>query len=252
MECILGIPLHEGMDDLVAWHFNTNRQFSVRSAYKVFREDKKRSIERRRGPSSSATASRSDDPFWKQMSNLSCPKKMTHFLWRMGHNCLALRANLQKRGMKLDTRCVVCGRYDEDGAHMFFKCKNVRQVWTDLQLEGVRQELAELMSARETIEAILKMKPEIQSRVITLLYLWWSERCGVREGEQQRSSTHLAQLISSYAAEWSPFKKAKEVVNQVQARKFWRSPPEYIVKVKCDGAFSANVRSGGWGFVIRE
>jgi hypothetical protein len=44
VECILGIPLHEGMDDLVAWHFNTNRQFSVRSAYKVFREDKKRSI----------------------------------------------------------------------------------------------------------------------------------------------------------------------------------------------------------------
>jgi hypothetical protein len=35
-ECILCIPVHEGMDDLVAWHFNNNGQFTVRSAYKVF------------------------------------------------------------------------------------------------------------------------------------------------------------------------------------------------------------------------
>jgi hypothetical protein len=39
----------------------------------------------------------------------------------------------------------------------------------------VREELAGLMSAREAVEAILKMKPEIQRQVITLLYLWWSE-----------------------------------------------------------------------------
>jgi hypothetical protein len=105
----------------------------------------------------------------------------------------------------------MCGRYDEDGTHLFFKCKNVRHVWADLQLEGERQRLSELLLARETIEAILKMKPEIQSRMITLLSLWWSERCGVREGEQQRSSCQMAKLIGSYAAEWSPFKKAREV-----------------------------------------
>jgi hypothetical protein len=48
-------------------------------------------------------------------------------------------------------------------------------VWANLQLEAVREELAGLMSAREAVEAILKMKPEIQRQVITLLYLWWSE-----------------------------------------------------------------------------
>jgi hypothetical protein len=41
VECILGIPVHEGMDDLVAWHFNTDGQFSVRSAYKVFMDDRR-------------------------------------------------------------------------------------------------------------------------------------------------------------------------------------------------------------------
>jgi hypothetical protein len=52
------------------------------------------------------------------------------------------------------------------------------------------------------VEAILKMNPEIQRQVITLLYLWWSgRRCGVREGEQPRDSGRLARLIVSYAAE---------------------------------------------------
>jgi hypothetical protein len=125
VECILGIPVHEDLDDLVAWHFNTDGQFSVRSTYKVFMDDRRTSMQSRGGGSSSAIASRVDDPFWKRLWNLSCPKKMTHFLWRMGHNSLALRVNLQRRGMKMDTWCVMCGRYDEDGAHLFFKCKHV-------------------------------------------------------------------------------------------------------------------------------
>jgi hypothetical protein len=65
------------------------------------------------------------------------------------------------------------------------------------------------------LDLILKMKPEIQRQVITLLYLWWSERCGVREGETPRESGRLALLIGSYATEWSSLKntiQAKELV----------------------------------------
>ena len=109
-----------------------------------------------------------------------------------------------------------------------------------------------MLSAREVLEAILKLEPGIQSRVITLLYIWWSERCSVREGGQQRSGSHLAGLINSYAEEWSPFKQAKENVSQPSARKSWKPPPENTVKLNCDGAFFASERTGGWSFVIRE
>lgn len=102
----------------------------------------------------------------------------------MGHNSLALRVNLSRRGKKLDKRCVMCGRHDEDGAHLFFKCKYVRHIWAEMQLEQVRQEMAEMLSAREVLEAILKMKMDTQSRVITLMYLWWSERCRRRAAEK--------------------------------------------------------------------
>jgi hypothetical protein len=62
----------------------------------------------------------------------------------------------------------------------------------------------------------------------------------------------MAKLIGSYAAEWSPFKKAREVEHWVQTWKLWKPPPENFVKINCDGAFYANMRSGGWGFTIRE
>jgi hypothetical protein len=97
-DCILSIPVHEGMNDIAAWHFNKNGLFSVRSAYKVLVEDRKRSNERRGGASSSSSSSRAGDQLWKRVWNLDCPKKMIHFLWRMGHNCLALHINLKRRG----------------------------------------------------------------------------------------------------------------------------------------------------------
>lgn len=57
---------------------------------------------------------------WKKLWSLNCPGKMKHLLWRMAHNSLAIRKELARRGMDLDTRCVMCGRFDEDGAHLSF------------------------------------------------------------------------------------------------------------------------------------
>lgn len=76
--------------------------------------------------------------------------------------------------------CVMCGRLDEDGGHLFFKCKNVRHVWLHMQLEHIRAQLVLASSAKEIVEGILNLQEEVQCRVGTLLYLWWSERCGSR------------------------------------------------------------------------
>jgi hypothetical protein len=122
--------------------------------------------------------SANDDRCWEQPWKVKCPQKMLHFLWRLGHNSLALRVNLRRRGMKLDTRCFLCGRMDEDGGHLFFKCKQVRGVWRDLQLEQTRIHLASVLSAKGVVEEIRKLQEDVKCKVITLLYLWWSERCG--------------------------------------------------------------------------
>ena len=158
---------------------NKNGIFTVKSAYKVHYEYKRRNRVRAVGAATSSGTR--DDRFWKELWKITRPRKMVHFMWRFSHNSLALHVNLKRRGMKLDTRCVLCGRYDEDGSHLFFKCKYVKKVWAELNLDQIRQSLVNAQPAREVVEIILKLKEDVQCQVIILLYFWWSERCGVRE-----------------------------------------------------------------------
>ena len=83
-------------------------------------------------------------------------------------------------------------------------------------------------------------------------HLWWSQRCGVREGETPRGSARLAQLIKSYADEFSALKRPSQMADSVLPKAAWKRPPTDNVKLNCDGAFRQQNRSGGWGFVLRD
>jgi hypothetical protein len=39
-EIIQGIPVHDDTDDILSWHYNKNGLFSVKSAYKVYQQEK--------------------------------------------------------------------------------------------------------------------------------------------------------------------------------------------------------------------
>ena len=110
--------------------------------------------------------------------------------------------------------------------------------------------MALLSSAKEVIKEILKLKGDIQRQVIVLLYLWWSERCAVREGETPRRYLHLAQLVRSYADEYSSLNQLNPVTIVPRQREIWKRPPTGYIKANCDGAFSPESCSGGWGFVL--
>ena len=68
--------------------------------------------------------------------------------------------NLRRRGMDIDTRCVICQRFNEDGAHLFFKCKLMQKVWCLFGLNRVCEMLATKQSTRDVIEAVLAMKED--------------------------------------------------------------------------------------------
>jgi hypothetical protein len=72
-------------------------------------------------------------------------------------------------------------RFDEDGGHLFFKCKAVKEVWRALNLETTRCELAESVSARDMMEKVLKLDPKTQIMAVLLLWLWWDEQNKRRE-----------------------------------------------------------------------
>lgn len=93
--------------------------------------------------------------------------------------------------MELDTVCCMCGRLDEDGAHLYLKCNEVKAIWIELNLEHIRGSLAETSTAREMMESILKLEPRTQLKTILLLWLWWSERNEYREEGRRRTAVEI-------------------------------------------------------------
>ena len=123
---ILSTLVHPNLDNIMAWHYDTRGLFSVRSDYKVQRAVQRR--ERSSGDASSTRGHSMEEQRWKKLWKMKCPGKVKHFLWCMTHTTLALRMTLKRRGMELDSRCVMCNRLNEDGGHLFFSCKSGWQI----------------------------------------------------------------------------------------------------------------------------
>ncbi|XP_073355376.1 uncharacterized protein [Aegilops tauschii subsp. strangulata] len=149
---------------------------------------------------------------------MPCPQNIRMFVWRLKHNSLALCINLANRGVKLDsTKCFFCGRMDEDGAHLFVKCKTVKE--------------------------------QERVAILTMWWQWWQNRNKVREGELPLSAEEIVRRTKSYSLEYAEF-FGKDVKAKSNTR--WRPPPDDIIKLNVDGAFNAGDARAGWGVVARN
>ena len=167
---ILATPTNPGHEDHLPWHFDRRGLFSVKLAYHVLDDGKEMEQVRQEGQCSSGSpALECATSFWQRLWKISCPPKLKHFLWRLAWNSLALKMNLQRCGIKLDTHCPVCNRLDEDGGHCFLECKFVKHSWADLQLEHVRLELLLKSLAREVVEAVIHLTEDDRLNTIILL-----------------------------------------------------------------------------------
>jgi hypothetical protein len=70
---------------------------------------------------------------WKKIWRLNVANKVKVFVWQMAHNSLQVKLNIARRGIKLDTLCPMCCRFDEDIGHLFLKCKDMRLCWLVLK-----------------------------------------------------------------------------------------------------------------------
>jgi hypothetical protein len=88
--------------------------------------------------------------------------KVQQFMWRIAHNSLHVRRNLARRGIDMNAICPVCKRLDEDGGHLFLKCKPVKKLWQGLKLENLRTKWAALADPKDFIQAVLQCEPNKQ------------------------------------------------------------------------------------------
>jgi hypothetical protein len=226
-EIILSLPVNEGRENFLAWHYDEHGLFTVKSAYKVCRDNMLRRKDR---GSAQGGSNQAADPIWEKIWKTKCPNKVKHFVWRFAQNSHPLRRNLARRGMKLDTKCPVCSRLDEDGGHLFFKCKLAKHVWCELKLEKEWDELKDLANARDVVDQIMKGMEERRLLMFITLWTLWSERNTVREEGRRRSVETIVRCIRTYAAEVGASKPERQ---RAQPRRLerWARPLEGYLKL---------------------
>uniref|UniRef100_A0A0A8ZJY0 Reverse transcriptase zinc-binding domain-containing protein n=1 Tax=Arundo donax TaxID=35708 RepID=A0A0A8ZJY0_ARUDO len=168
-QAILNIPTRTEDEDWPAWHYDQKGLFSVKSAYKVAVERRDRCM--KSDASGSGLKNYKENDFkWNKIWELGVQNKTKMFLWRVAHNSLPVKRNIEKRGVQLDTVCPVCKRFDEDCGHIFFKCKEATECWRRMNLEQERVALEACPSGLETVQQILNMVEEVQLKVVILMW----------------------------------------------------------------------------------
>ncbi|KAM0906138.1 hypothetical protein ACQ4PT_017072 [Festuca glaucescens] len=153
--------------------------------------------------------------------------------------------------MEVDTVCPVCHRLDEDGAHLFLKCKPVKQLWNNLGMEDLRLKQIDGQSPKDLIECLLSAPEEKKLLGISLLWNWWLTRNKVNaEGHVFKLESTLFQIRKT-AREFKDF-FLNDVKQQVKPVQHWRLPEGDMLKINIDGSFKQQEKAGGWGFIIRD
>jgi hypothetical protein len=194
VETILAIPIREDFEDFIAWQFDSKGCFSVKSAYKIY-------IGLRDGPQATTSNGTEGMLQWHKIWRMPCVPKVQQFIWRLAHNSLPVKRNIERRGIECDTLCVCCRRLDEDGAHLFLKCKQVKKIWCQIGLEDVRDHLCTLQTSEAMVQRIHEIDTDKQILLCCTLWRWWTCRNKLNAEGQNFSVDEVVRQGYFWAAE---------------------------------------------------
>jgi hypothetical protein len=108
--------------DRLAWHFEKNGIFSVRSAYRLALSLKHQN----RDSTSCSQATEGERPIWNLIWKSNVQPKIKVFGWRVAIDSLAIRKNKWRRTLEVNDQCSICGMADEDAFHATVACTKAR------------------------------------------------------------------------------------------------------------------------------
>lgn len=125
-----------------------------------------------------------------------------------------------------------------------------------LNLEEVRCELTESVTAMDMMEKVLNLDQKTQTMVVLLLWLWWDERNKWREEGRRRLGSKVAYIVVAMTDKLKANSLPKQVPTQLlsdnRQKAAWTRPKPDVLKLNTDGAFLEPASEGGWGCVIRD
>ncbi|KAL3846198.1 hypothetical protein ACJIZ3_003601 [Penstemon smallii] len=229
------------------WHYEKSGCFSVKSAYHLQQNLKTTAAEERSGGSSSRESGN-----WNWIWRTFAPPKVKIFLWNCCSKAVPVGDRLRQRKLIMEASCPRCGYEFETIYHCLFKCPYSRQVWalSGMAYDKYNSDLEDVEQWFKLVNTKMDLK-EFGYFAITCWWLWFSRNKWVWEKTEIRPP-----LVCSYARDFhfrfysSNIRPPKTLVRQPILK--WSPPPNGLLKINMDAAFSRGGNVIGIGLIARN
>ncbi|KAM0843073.1 hypothetical protein ACQ4PT_057951 [Festuca glaucescens] len=251
----------QSVSDRVAWHYETNGVFSVRSAYKLALQLKHRN---RDIVSNSANAD-GNRPLWNCIWKAQVPPKVRVFAWKLATNSLPTKANKFRRKLEVCEKCDICGMESEDAYHAVNRCTKAAGLRHALRDHWkLPPEHTFRYSGNDWLLILLnQLDDSSSSRVLLLFWRAWHLRNNVIHENGKEPISRSVNFLVSYATAHenlevpvnikgkTPFPCSASIIRKVPvgASTAWEAPPLCWIKLNTDASFTSKDRAGGAGAV---
>jgi hypothetical protein len=121
--CILNMRLpDQSSEDIMAWHYERNGNFSVKSAYKLAYNLNNGT----RWIAGGSGAQNNARKIWSVIWSAKVPAKVRIFGWRTARDNLPTTRNKQRRTLETLSTCKLCGMTEENSFHATVSCTKAR------------------------------------------------------------------------------------------------------------------------------
>ncbi|GAU48478.1 hypothetical protein TSUD_291630 [Trifolium subterraneum] len=170
--------IREVHEDRLVWREEQNREYTVKSRYRILMQEKEEG--RRRGMEGS----------W-------------HILWRICRDCLPTRVQLRQHHVSCPISCELCNRENEDIWLVLFECESSKNCWTAAGLQNI-------VTAR--LHALNNAK-DVAGRVARMIWLIWKNRNQWLWSQERKEATQLG--VQAYHM-WDDWYKAQNFKSNTQ------------------------------------
>ncbi|KAL6511844.1 hypothetical protein OROGR_021441 [Orobanche gracilis] len=232
--------------DVRRWFFSRSGHYSVKTAYYIARDLKKR----KSAPATSSSTPPSRN--WSFVWQFDVPNKLKVFLWRLLRNGLPVMQNLGRRNINVDNICPLCRLPGETVMHTFQLCHFARVIWAISNLPS----LAIYHTCSDAWEWVLHVKHVLDADqfhfFICICWRLWYTRNELVNNMKQPEPSAVMQFAGDFLMRYREAKSQFAAPRPPESQKVWTPPMDATIKVNVDAALFKNSNSTGLGLVARN
>ncbi|CAN6177270.1 unnamed protein product [Urochloa humidicola] len=255
-------------EDFIAWQFEKNGCYSVRSAYRMQMEMENQMS----GRGQTSTMINQSSPVWKVFWKIPIPHKVLNFGWKVAQNGLATQDNKKRRKLEVLSTCTICGMMEENAMHALVWCghaQTLREAMRD-EWDLPNEEFFRRLNPENLISMVTELDIDAGARVLLLLWRTWQVRNNITHASDKLSFAGSVSFLKKYWLELCSIRQGGEqpdrhgkscLTNSLVAGRSggaprrgtnWEPPEIGWHKINVDGAFDCETGNGGVGVIIRD